>query len=470
MIEGEDIRRLTVRTSDAILQVVRSMDRNHAGYALVTDEDGRLAGVVVDSDIRRALINGVDLHQCVETVMTRDFISVRADADESDIVNMLQRTNFAKRAPRVIPALDDQRRPAKLYVLSELVNQLGVATQARSSAATPANILVIGGAGYIGSVLVRHLMELGHQITVLDRLLYGDASIRDLMGASRFEFICGDTRHIDDMVPVIRRADAVVHLAELVGDPLCASDPRTTLEINYLATSSVAQICSYLQINRLIYVSSCSVYGASADPEMVLDEDSELAPVSLYAKTKINSERAIMGMSRGNFSPCIFRLATVFGLSPRPRFDLVVNMLAAKGVADGQIDIFGGTQWRPHVHVTDVVRAIEAALRAPLGSVGNQVFNIVGANHTIGDVGRMVKECIPEVEITTYKESKDIRNYRVSGAKAEKTLGFKAEWSVADGIGEVAEAVRAGVVGDYRDPSYRNSSVCQDEEYADNGR
>ena len=461
------IERLLVRPKDTLLNAIEAMDRAHTGLALVVDDEGRLIGAVVDGDVRRALINGLDLHQPVETVMTRDPICVPARATDSEIVQLLQSPAYAKRTPVYIPAVDDAGRPVKLYTSSELLSRGGLSPGAGKPASRTDNILVVGGAGYVGSVLVRHLLTSGCHVTVLDKLLYGDASLRDLAGHPQFEFVPGDTRHIDDLVPALRKANAVVHLAELVGDPLCGRDPQTTFEINYLATSSIARICSYLQINRFVYLSSCSVYGASENPDTILDEHSYLAPVSLYARMKINSERVILSSANGNFSPCILRLGTVFGLSHRPRFDLVVNTLTARAVQDGEIEIFGGDQWRPHVHVADVARAIQLALESPIERVKNQAFNIVGENQRIDDVGRMVTEVIPGINVVQKGTVVDKRNYRVSGDKAEEILGFKPTRSIRDGIQEIAEALESGRIQDYKDKRYYNNLLVFEGEIFD---
>jgi len=456
------IESLFVRETDTLLSVIKRMDDVGTGYVLVVDDERRCVGVAVDSDIRRALIRGDDLECRVGKIMTRDFISIPAQADEASIVRVLQGTSFASRFPRAIPALDPEGRVVRLYTSTELLEQLSLDAPRR---ADTRNVLVIGGAGYIGSMLTRRLIQFGYSATVLDRLLYGGESIEELSGQRGFRFVQGDTRHINDLVAAIRDADAVVHLAELVGDPLCARDPTTTLEINYLATTTIARICSCLQVNRLVYMSSCSVYGASSDPDAVLDENSGLSPVSLYAKTKIDCERAIMGMSKGNFSPCILRLATVFGMSARPRFDLVVNAFSAKAAVDGAIEIFGGRQWRPHVHVSDVVSAICAVLQAPIRVVGNEVFNVVGENKRITDLAEVVKSVVPEAKLNTRPGETDPRNYRVAGAKIEEALGFKAGKSIEYGVREIVDAVRSGLVEDYRDSRYYNISPATDEGY-----
>ncbi len=175
-----NISNLFLRPSDTILDAVRKMDSEHIGLVLIVNESGRLAGVLVDADVRRALIAGKDLELHVEEVMTRDFVSVRSGADDSEIIRLLQSPVFQTRTPVLIPALDEDRRPVALYNADELMNRRGANLPWSETVPRKEKVLVIGGAGYVGSVLVRKLLESGHKVTVLDRLLYGDSSISDL--------------------------------------------------------------------------------------------------------------------------------------------------------------------------------------------------------------------------------------------------------------------------------------------------
>jgi len=172
-------------------------------------------------------------------------------------------------------------------------------------------------------------------------------------------------------------------------------------------------------------------------------------------------------MTEGGFSPVILRFATVYGISPRPRFDLVVNLLAAKAVCEKRISIFGGDQWRPFVHVSDIAEAIILCLEAPLKIVGGQVFNVGSdeQNHKIADIGRFIKEMMPEVEISYHPDMADKRNYRVSFRKIRKRLGFTPRYSVTDGIREIKDAIESGIIKDYRDAHYSNYKTLSEESH-----
>jgi exopolysaccharide biosynthesis polyprenyl glycosylphosphotransferase len=316
-------------------------------------------------------------------------------------------------------------------------------------------VLVVGGAGYIGSVLCRQLMEDGYRVRVLDALLYGDGALNDLMRDSRFEFRRGDSRDPAAIVAALHDVQAVVHLGEIVGDPACALDEEATRQINFTGTRLVAEIAKGFGVRRFLYASSCSVYGASDE---LLTEDSALNPVSLYARAKIAAERSLLELQTDIFRPVIFRLATVYGLSPRPRFDLVVNLLAAQAASEGHIRVYGGDQWRPFVHVSDVARAMSLALRAPIDDIGGQIFNLGSEdqNHTIGQVAELVRECIPETVVESFAMNGDRRNYRVAFDKVRNGLGFEPQICVRAGIQEVVNAVRSGAIANFREPRFSN--------------
>ncbi|MFQ6015889.1 MAG: NAD-dependent epimerase/dehydratase family protein [Anaerolineae bacterium] len=317
------------------------------------------------------------------------------------------------------------------------------------------NVLVLGGAGYLGSVLVRKLLKRGYNVRVLDILVYGYGSLAELDGSSGFELIKGDFRHIDTVVQCMKGVDGVVHLGAIVGDPASSIDEDLTLDINLVATQMVAQISKGYGVQRFIFASTCSVYGVSDE---VLNERSAVNPVSLYALTKMRSEKILLDLADDRFAPIILRFATICGMSPRPRFDLVVNLLAAKAASEGEITIYGGRQWRPFIHVDDAAEAIIKCLEAPLTRVSGRVYNVGSdkENYQIQQIGQVVKEVIPGAKITTDGRETDIRNYRVSFDKIAKELHFEAHKGVKDAVWEVKEAIEQGKVGDYRRPDYHN--------------
>lgn len=330
-------------------------------------------------------------------------------------------------------------------------------------------VLVMGGAGYIGSLLVDRLLEKGHRVRVLDNLLYGDEPLRRFKNHPDFELIVGDCRNIQDMVKSVGGAESIIHLAAIVGDPACDQDSGPALETNYAATRMLIEIAKGHGVRKLIFASSCSVYGV-ADIEM--DENAAVQPISLYGQTKVDSERALLDARSDAFLPTILRFATVFGLGYRPRFDLVVNLLTAKAHQEGLIKIYNGQQWRPFIHVRDVVEATVRVSEAPARLVSGEIFNVGDQrlNHTLSGVGDIIREVFPNVRVERVDNS-DLRNYRVNFNKLLNRTGFRARFTLRDGVEELKKAFDDGQIADYTDLRYHNQRflkaagplVCKDE-------
>ncbi len=315
-------------------------------------------------------------------------------------------------------------------------------------------VLVVGGAGYIGSIVVRKLLKRGFRVRVLDSLVYGASAIQDVLDDPRLDFVKGDCRDIKDVVGAIAGVRAIVHLAAIVGDPACEMDRKTAREINYAATRMLIEIAKGEQVERFVFASSCSVYGASED---IADETSPVGPISLYAETKVDSERELLAARDAEFHPTILRFATIFGLSPRPRFDLVVNLLAAKAMQEGLVTIYNGEQWRPFLHVVDAAEAIVRSLEAPISLVSGQIYNVGDSrlNYTLTSVAERILDAFPGTEIE-HKDNSDRRNYRVSFEKIRQQLGFSCSKTLEQGIAELKQAFQAGQISDYRAPLYSN--------------
>jgi nucleoside-diphosphate-sugar epimerase/succinate dehydrogenase hydrophobic anchor subunit len=328
-----------------------------------------------------------------------------------------------------------------------------------ASVAAPEPVLVVGGAGYIGSILVRKLLEAGRKVRILDSLVYGDGAIHDVFGHPNLELIKGDCRNIQDVVGAVHGVSGIVHLGAIVGDPACEQERRTALEVNYAATRMMIQVAKGHGVERFVFASSCSVYGAS---EYLMDENSEVLPISLYAHTKVDSEQALLDARTADFHPTILRLATVFGHSCRPRFDLVVNLLTAKAFQDKLITIYNGQQWRPFIHVRDVAEAILRVLNAPVWAVGGKIYNVGDSrmNFTLTEVAAKIQAAFPETRIE-HVENSDRRNYRVSFERIANELGFRSTLRLEDGIAELRQALEQGQVLDYTDVRYHNQRFLE---------
>jgi len=326
-------------------------------------------------------------------------------------------------------------------------------------------ILVTGGAGYIGSALLPKLLDKGYHVRLLDLLLFGTEPIAGLMSHPELEIVQADFRQVEKVVDAVRDMDAVIHLGAIVGDPACALDEELTIEVNLIATRMIAEVAKGSGVQRVIFASTCSVYGAS---DQLLDEHSVLNPVSLYARSKIASEKVLRRLADDYFTPVILRFGTIYGLSGRTRFDLVINLLTAKAVVEGQIPVFGGDQWRPFVHVDDAALAVLKALEAPRAQVYDQIFNVGSdaQNYTIQQIGELIHGRVPTAQVISKGSDTDRRNYRVRFNKIRNILGFVPQRTVEEGVQEVIEAIRSGQVRDYRDAKYSNVKFMGDESVA----
>jgi len=321
--------------------------------------------------------------------------------------------------------------------------------------ADESKVLVIGGAGYIGSALVEKLLKLGLKVSVLDAMHFGEETLSHVAGHPNLTLIREDFRHIEALTRAMNGVGSVIHLGGLVGDPACAVDCDLTVDVNVTATKVIGEIAKARGVRRFIFASSCSVYGASDD---IVNEASRFNPQSLYARSKVASEAVLGTLNSQDFVATCLRFATIYGISGRTRFDLVVNLLCAKAVRDGNITVYGADQWRPFVHVEDVARAITMTLQAPLHLVAGEAFNVGSdpQNYTLGELAKLIQKQVPDAEITSDDSFVDKRNYRVSFAKIESRLGFVPDWTIERGIAQVVGLVSSNQVGDYSLPTYSN--------------
>ncbi len=302
-------------------------------------------------------------------------------------------------------------------------------------------VAVVGGAGYLGSTLCAHLVGMGFDVLSIDAHWFGDDALQPLAGNPAFTSRRIDVPDSHQMLPLLRGCDAVIWAAGLVGDPACDIDLEFTYNCNYRSTVALAHICKWLGIGTFIFTSSCSVYGRSGYGVTYLNEESSTCPLSCYAQDKLACERALRSMADDSFHPTILRLSTLFGWSNRMRFDLVVNVLTARACKGEVLEICGGGQRRPFLHVKDAAAAFGSVLCSDISSVSNVIFN-VGCdenNHCIIDVAEMVHSAVPSVRLTMMSESVDQRDYEVDFSKITRTLGYKVNCSVPDGIAQMRE-------------------------------
>lgn len=306
--------------------------------------------------------------------------------------------------------------------------------------AAPQRVLVTGGAGYLGSVVVAQLLARGFRVRVLDCFLFGDQSLDNLRSHPNCELIGGDVRDDESVVRAMTGCDTAIHLAGIVGDQACEANRRLAIEVNGAATRMLADVAPRCGIRRFLFASSCSVYGSN---RATVTEFSRLHPLSLYAKTKVDSEKILLRARTDRFAPTILRLGTLFGLSPCMRFDLVVNLLAERAVSTGRITIKNGSQWRPFVHVRDVAAIFLACIDSPAELVSGEVFNVGSdfLNAQIRQLGETVARVIPGTAVTEVYDRIDQRSYRASFDKMERVLGFACRRGLEDGVREISAAL-----------------------------
>lgn len=312
-------------------------------------------------------------------------------------------------------------------------------------------VLVTGGAGYLGSALIPVLLRGQHQVRVLDALMFGanalDAPSRD----PNFELCYGDIRSAECVRTALGEIEAVIHLAALVGEPACAVDPTLTEAINHQATCDLLRTARTAGVRRFIFTSTCSNYGLQQD---LADETTPLRPLSLYAETKVRAEHEMQSQGSGPPEACVVRLATLFGVAPRMRFNLLINQLCRDAVVKGVVSLYGSDAWRPYIHVHDAAAALALLLEAPATEVQAQVYNVGAENARKRDVTDLLERHAPGLRIEQAQQAPDRRDYRVSFEKFARAFRFVPQRSVAQGVEEMCGAIRRGDFRDPLDPKY----------------
>jgi nucleoside-diphosphate-sugar epimerase len=320
-------------------------------------------------------------------------------------------------------------------------------------------VLVTGGAGYVGAEVAIALLEDGREVRVLDSLLHGQQPIADMLEQKGAKVTIGDIRDADARRELLQGVEAVVHLAAIVGDPACARDPELAQEVNVEATRSLVADANEAGVKHLIFASTCSNYGRMADPEVPVDEEAPLAPVSLYAEQKVEIEKMLLSDGSGATVPTCLRFATVYGAAPRMRFDLTVNEFTRELWADKDLEVFGEQFWRPYVHVRDAARGILRVLEAGPEEVGNDVFNVGHSdeNYRKLDLVEIITGEIDRGNVSFVHRDEDPRDYKVSFAKVKERLGFEPEMRVPEGVREIAKGLDDEAFGDPFDATHRNT-------------
>lgn len=316
-----------------------------------------------------------------------------------------------------------------------------------------ANVLVAGAGGYIGIPLCNRLLERGHRVIALDRYFFGKERMKGVAEHPAAQILVDDIRHFDPKH--LRGVEAVIDLAGLSNDASAEIDPNLTTSINAEGGMRLARLAREAGVRRYVYSSSASVYGHGVRDR--LSETDECRPQTLYAKSKLQVEQQLAQLSAAGFETVIFRNATVFGLAPRMRFDLAVNIMTLRAWKERVIYVMGGgEQWRPFIHVNDVVRALLLGLEADRELVAGEVFNVGGndMNYQIAQLAQFVLDVIPNVAIHRIPDDPDKRTYNLSFAKIHQRLGFAPTTRVHEGIVEIKQALERGAVAGDDPTSY----------------
>ena len=312
-------------------------------------------------------------------------------------------------------------------------------------------VLVTGGAGYIGSVLVRQLLNKGYKVRVLDSLKFGGEALYDVMMHPNFEFFNGDIRDTVAVENALVGIDAIAHLAAIVGDPACKKFSEEANETNWTGSVALFEAAERAGVKRFVFASTCSNYGKMSDPNSFVTEESELRPVSLYAELKVKFEQYLL-KERKDSKICstALRFSTVYGFSPRIRFDLTVNEFTRNATMKGEQEIWGAQFWRPYCHVEDLARSVVLVLETEEEKVRANVFNvgITEENYSKGMIIEEVCKVVPNVQVNYVEMNEDPRDYRVNFDKIKNELGYTITKKVPDGVKEIYTLLKTGVVTD----------------------
>jgi len=325
------------------------------------------------------------------------------------------------------------------------------------------DILVTGGAGYVGSALVPKLLGRGHRVTVLDLYLYGD----DALGAVRenpgLREVRGDLRDPDTVADALRGCDAVIHLACISNDPSYDLNPDLGKSINYDAFRPLVRASKEAGVKRFIYASSSSVYGIKAEPEVT--EDLTLEPLTDYSKYKALCEQELEEEREPGFVTCTIRPSTVCGYAPRQRLDVIVNILTNHAVNRGRIRVFGGTQKRPNIHIDDMADLYLFLLDQPDEKIDGKIFNAGYENHTLMELAEIVRKVAGEDLPIDIEPTDDLRSYHVSSQKMRSELGFEPLYTIEDAVRGLVTAFKEGKLpNSLEDPKYYNINLMKQVE------
>lgn len=453
------IRFSSINENNSIRYALQKLHGEHGKILTVVDNKKSLLGVISTGDLRKAILTGYNLNDKIKKIYNNKFTFVYKEELEK---KKLAKSNFGSGSLSdttfYVPVINKNKKVKEVIPVEKVLNILENKNLKKKTKKNLPKVLVVGGAGFIGTVLTSKLLEKNYHVTVLDNLIYDHKIIKkNYNNIKNFNFILGDVCDINIQIKAIKDIDVVVYLSEIVGDPACSAKPEDALKTNYLSVLSFANLCSHLAIDKFIYTSSCSVYGLDKYNKL-LSERSNLNPVSHYARIKIMSEKALLSSANNNFKPTIIRLGTVFGPSKRMRFDLVVNTMSKFAYFNNKIEVHGGNQWRPNIHVEDVADGIISIIKAKKSNVGNQIFNLSNdkLNLQIIQIAKKIKNVFKNANLNIIKTTNDPRNYKVSSKKIKNKTGFVAKKNIETALNDIKNMFVSRKIKNPNDKIYNN--------------
>tara|TARA_B100000886_G_scaffold295080_1_gene221784 strand:- start:41314 stop:42675 length:1362 start_codon:yes stop_codon:yes gene_type:complete len=403
---NDKLKNITVYENTKVKDVLNKINKNGFNGVFVINKKNKLVGVITDSDVRKNLLKDkLNLNSNANSITQKKYIKIPASKVEESKKILLKSNKM------LLPVVEKNQLIDFVHT-SDLFQEKKILKK----------ILVIGGLGYIGSVLVKDLLKLNYQVNVLDINYYGCHFDKKTLSDTKLKIYYGDCDNKKVLDKAIKDCTDVIHLGEIVGDPAVNINQNFSIKNNFENTVFVMSECIKKKINKFIFASSCSVYG---NLKHECNEQSKLNPVSLYAKCKRECEKSILAFKTKECCPVILRLSTVYGDSPRKRFDLVAQRFVIMAIKKIKINLFGANSWRPFISVNDVSRVLIKVLKTENKVVRNQIFNVGGnkENFQIIDIIHTIKKYIP-VDFELSKKNEDPRNYKVSFKKIKKVLNF----------------------------------------------
>lgn len=319
------------------------------------------------------------------------------------------------------------------------------------------SILVTGGIGYLGTILILNLLKKGYNVITIDPLIFGKSNLSELERYKNFNIVVGLTEDKYILKKIFEEnIDTIIHLSGLSNDPTAALDFELTRKANVDSTKNLILLAKKYKVRKFIFASSCSVYGYTG-PDILVNEESPLNPISAYAQSKIDSEEIILSEKSKNFAVTCFRKGTLFGFSPRMRFDLVINTMTGLAFDQNKIVINGGNQWRPFLHVADAADIYSKTIELENEHINGKIFNIGedSLNLRIVDLIGYFNKVFPELTVEK-SDNEDKRSYKVSFNKIKKEIGWSPKNSITDGIIEIKHRLEKEEIKDFRDINYYN--------------